>query len=339
MTCFAIHEILVTKIINLFVKYFVKLHRSEVTFFLKSTKTVCILDLVLPPITISFAFSPIEMVQTDNSNLIHEKDHLEDVKNQMASKFQELQNQLDSEVAANQETKSQLESSKMKLKSLQQNYDSLVSNQGDSQPLIQERDKAKAKCDLLTEKCKKLLVKCKKQEEVLKVQEIWGTELKDLKEKMEIAAAENVSLQQKHQELLEDFERKVQFSEEIQMGYQDLDDTHEALKLEMSNLQNNFKKQHEEFSDLFEQKVREIDDLNENIRNGEDENQRLFDSNNALKTELADLQQRLEDTLGDNEKNEEISNMKQKVEKLQSELDDANAFHDGIVQSNDEVIY
>merc|ERR1712062_776497 len=142
----------------------------------------------------------IEMVQTDNSNLIHEKDHLEDVKNQMASKFQELQNQLDSEVAGNQETKSHLENSKMKLKSLQQNYESLVSNQGDNQPLIQERDKAKAKCDLLTEKCKKLLVKCKKQDEVLKIQGIWETELKELKEKMEIAIAENESLQQKHQE-------------------------------------------------------------------------------------------------------------------------------------------
>ena len=196
----------------------------------------------------------------------------------------------------------------------------------------------------MTEKCKKLLVKCKKQEEVLKKQEIWGTELKDLKEKMEIAAAENVSLQQKHQELLEDFERKVQFSEEIQMGYQDLDETHEVLKSEMSNLQNNFKKQHEEFSQLFQQKIREIDDLNENIRNGEDQNQGLLGSNNALKTELADLQQRLEDTSGDNEsqfneKNEEISKLKQKLEKIQSELDDANAFHDGIVQSNDEVVF
>ena len=90
-------------------------------------------------------------------------------------------------MAGNHETKSQLENSKMKLKSLQQNYESLVSNQGDSQPLIQERDKAKAKCDLLTEKCKKLLVKCKKQDEVLKIQGIWETELKELKEKMEIA--------------------------------------------------------------------------------------------------------------------------------------------------------
>merc|ERR1712241_1103179 len=118
---------------------------------------------------------------------------------------------------------------------------------------------------------------------------------------MEIAIAENESLQQKHQELLEDFERKVQFSEEIQLGYKDLDETHEALKSEMSNLQNNFRKQHEEFSELFEQKNREIDELNENIRNGEDQNQLLLGSNDALKTELADLQQRLEDTSGDNE--------------------------------------
>ena len=77
------------------------------------------------------------MVQTDNANLIHEKDNLEDLNSQMANKFQELQTQLDSEVVAKQETKSQLDSSKTKLKSLQQNYESLVSNQGDSQPLIQ----------------------------------------------------------------------------------------------------------------------------------------------------------------------------------------------------------
>ena len=144
----------------------------------------------------------IEMVQSDNANLIHEKDTIEAQNNQMANKCQELQIQLDSEVAGNQETKSQLENSKMKLKSLQQNYESLVSNQGDSQPLIQERDKAKAKCDLLTEKCKKLLVKCKKQDEVLKIQGIWETELKELKEKMEIAIGKKKHALKKYDQFL-----------------------------------------------------------------------------------------------------------------------------------------
>merc|ERR1712098_913358 len=65
-------------------------------------------------------------------------------------------------------SKDQAEKAKAKAKSLQGNYDSLVANKGDSKELIQERDKAKAKCDLLTDKCKKLLAKCKQQEDTIK---------------------------------------------------------------------------------------------------------------------------------------------------------------------------
>lgn len=52
-----------------------------------------------------------------------------------------------------------------KIKSLEVGYNQLVSKQGlDVQSVIGERDKMKAKSDLLTDKCKKLLAKCKQLE-------------------------------------------------------------------------------------------------------------------------------------------------------------------------------
>ena len=127
------------------------------------------------------------MVENDNASLREDRDNLEALNEKMIQDLENVKVQLDTELAGNSDLKTQLESSGTKLKRLQQSYDSLVSTQGDSQPLIQERDKAKAKCDLLTEKFKKLLAKCKQQEESIKQN---GAAKKDFEAKIETIEAE-----------------------------------------------------------------------------------------------------------------------------------------------------
>ena len=119
----------------------------------------------------------------DLSVNVQEKSYLEeemeslktDFEDQLKSKvdaktetIEKLQIELAEATKSNEDFKSQAEKALAKAKSVQQNYDSLVANHGESKDLIMERDKSKAKCDLLTEKCKKLLVKCKQQEDTLK---------------------------------------------------------------------------------------------------------------------------------------------------------------------------
>ena len=96
---------------------------------------------------------------------------------------------------SNEDIKTQLEKALTKAKSVQQNYDSLIANHGESKDLIMERDKAKAKCDLLTDKCKKLLVKCKQQEDSLKKNQELKLDLERVQESLDKVIDEKSTLE------------------------------------------------------------------------------------------------------------------------------------------------
>ena len=183
------------------------------------------------------ATAKIQTLEDENNNFISKcndtQSKLEQLQIEKETEMKELQKQLSEETMKIEGCKDQAEKAIAKAKSLQANYDSLVSNQGDSKELIQDRDKAKAKCELLTDKYKKLLAKCKQQETVVKQhkkslenQSLVEVKCSDLEKEL----AEKIALVEQLQENIE------QITSEIN----ELKDNEENSQIMMENLQRKF---------------------------------------------------------------------------------------------------
>ena len=183
------------------------------------------------------ATAKIQTLEDENNNLVSKcndtQSKLEQLQIEKETEMKELQQKLSEETMKIEGCKDQAEKAIAKAKSLQANYDSLVANQGDSKELIQERDKAKAKCELLTDKYKKLLAKCKQQETVVKQnkkclenQSLMEVKCTDLEKEL----AEKIALVGKLQENIE------QITSEINA----LKDNEENAQIIMENLQRKF---------------------------------------------------------------------------------------------------
>merc|ERR1712008_11014 len=179
----------------------------------------------------------VQTLEDENNNLVSKckdsQSKLEQLQIEKETEMKELQQKLSEETMKIEGCKDQAEKAIAKAKSLQANYDSLVANQGDSKELIQERDKAKAKCELLTEKYKKLLAKCKQQETIVKQnkkclenQSLMEVKCSDLEKEL----AEKIALVGKLQENIE------QITSEIN----ELKDNEENSQIIMENLQRKF---------------------------------------------------------------------------------------------------
>ena len=91
----------------------------------------------------------------------------------------------------------ELQSAKRNASTIQQNYDQLLATDScggsmddKTKELINERDKATKKGNLLTDKCKKLIIKCKQQEQQIKEQEN-QIERQQMKLKLEVETIKN----------------------------------------------------------------------------------------------------------------------------------------------------
>ena len=256
----------------------------------------------------------LEHLQKEKARIVQESkaliDECEESKADLVEKnslIDKLNAELANERKSLQDSKTQIEKALSKAKNLQASYDSLVSNQGDSKTLIQERDKAKTKCDMLTEKCKKLLVKCKQQEEIVKEQEKIKSSLKSTNEQL-IAKEELIS--QLEQNLVEKNELVSEKEQEImeleiasktagEMQTSELSDKIASLEIlvekkmtEISKLQNEAT---EAKVKLEEMETSEIDLKNE-LEDKDMEVSRLEKENCDIQEDIKNVENRLQDS-------------------------------------------
>ena len=166
-----------------------------------------------------------------------------------------------------------------------------IANKGDSKELIQERDKAKAKCDLLTDKCKKLLAKCKQQEDTIKKH----SEDLDMKKELE----------GKCSTLENEVTDKIAIIEKLQNGIK-----------EITSESSEFKEKEHEIQIAFEKLQTE---LNETLKNSQNEIDKIREENefkiNSLEKELSEQTEAKDVAINDcKAKEQELEGAIQKLE-------------------------
>ena len=263
------------------------------------------------------ALAKVQSLEDENNNLVSKCNDTQSKLNQLQiekeTEMKELEQKLSEETMKIEGCKDQAEKAIAKAKSLQANYDSLVANQGDSKELIQERDKAKAKCELLTDKYKKLLAKCKQQETVVKQnkkclenQSLLEVKCSDLEKEL----AEKIALVEKLQENIE------QITSEIN----ELKDNEENSQIIMENLQTKFhetlekaqvelkenKEKHENEILKFES---EIKALEAQVAESKTREQELNDAIKGLQLDLEEAVDANKDSI-----NEEIETLKSELQ-------------------------
>ena len=264
-----------------------------------------------------FYTAKVQTLEDENNNLVSKckdsQSKLEQLQIEKETEMKELQQKLSEETMKIEGCKDQAEKAIAKAKSLQANYDSLVANQGDSKELIQERDKAKAKCELLTDKYKKLLAKCKQQETIVKQnkkclenQSLMEVKCSDLEKEL----AEKIALVGKLQENIE------QITSEIN----ELKDNEENSQIIMENLQRKFHETLEKAQvELKENKEKhqneilkfesEIKALEAQVTESKTREQELNDAIKGLQLELEEAVEANKDSI-----NEEIETLKSELQ-------------------------